>query len=97
MDKFSSKTSVYLTNKLVNSHESKIYGLISKFMYPKDETMYTLALADYDDYNEDGTILIVGQDQGPIKITSGGSYVIRATIYYDSKIIADIEDVLVIS
>ena len=97
MDKFTSKSSVYLNNKLVHSFESEIYSLLVDYMYPEDEQMYNIALADYDDFNEDGTVLLMGMDQGPIKITSSGNYIIRVSIYYDNSKIADIEDTLAVN
>lgn len=101
--KFSVKTSVYLNNKLINSHESKFDGYIfgysedEKFVYPEDEKQILLPLVGDEDYNRDGEKLIGGSNERSLKITSAGNYIIRATIFYNSENIGDIEDILEIS
>ncbi|HOW29892.1 MAG TPA: hypothetical protein PK685_04465 [archaeon] len=97
LDKFLTKSSVYLNNKLIHSYDSKINNILVDYMYPEDEQMYSVALAGYDDFSETDTILIIGTDQGPIKITSAGNYIVRVSIYYNNKKIADIDDVIIIN
>lgn len=97
LDKFLTKSSVYLNNKLIHSYDSKINNILVDYMYPEDEQMYSVALAGYDDFSETDTILIIGADQGPIKITSSGNYIIRVSIYYNTQKIADIEDIIIVN